>query len=975
MPARPAAPTEAKAAAGYQEAQRRIAQAARVGTTDLHLSSLGLTSLPPEIGQLANLTLLYLNNNQLTSLPPEIGRLPNLTELNVSDNRLKRVPPEIEQLAQLTDFYLACNQLTSVPPEIGHLTQLTCFGLGSNQLTCVPPGIGQLVQLSKLWLDNNQLTSLPPEIGQLTQLITLDLEYNQLTSVPREIGQLSHLYELNLSRNQLTSLPESLRRLPQLRILRLHDNPKLEIPASVLSHGPGYWGGDRYLPPDPRTILDYYFRMHAEAERRTLSEAKLILVGRGDVGKTSLVRRLVDNTFSRQEGTTHGIRIQRWPVTVGQERDEILLHVWDFGGQEIMHATHQFFLTDRSLYLLVLDGRAGQQEAEADYWLRLISGFAPASPVLVVLNKIKQDHFTLNRAALQQKFPQVVGFIETDCDNPGPDGKTGKNGYGIDALKKEIARHVDTLPDVRMPFPTSWFAIKERLSKPKQQRQNFLTIDEYRALCVELGETNEESQQNLSAILHCLGIALNFSDDDRLHDKHVLNPHWLTTGIYTLLNSKRLAARKGEMRQTDLATELDETQYPKEMHSFLINLMEKFELCFSFEETPHAAGTKPSAAKYLIPELLDTQQPEAAAEFDPEQCLNFHYLYPVLPPGLLPRFIVRTHVLSEKDRWKTGVILFFEGNTALVKADPQEKTIRILINGPPAGRRRMLAMIRQDFDGIHRDIPNLKPDELVSFPSHPQLTVSFAKLEVLFDKNPDRQIDDVVDGEVVTATVRELLEGVEFGPLPEAGSRTQARRAGGKGSKRVFDGGLLDGGHDDEPLRLFFSYSHADAKQRLRLAKHLAPLERTGLIRTWYDNEILPGAQFNQVIADKLAEADIIVLLISANFTASDYCSEIELPLAMTRHEKGEACVLPILISDVNGWKKLPAGKPATDKPPVGELRLGDLNVLPTSLKAISNWRPNDTGWTDAARGVERAAEDIKKKRPPRPPHRGALPD
>jgi internalin A len=87
------------------------------------------------------------------------------------------------------------------------------------------------------------------------------------------------------------------------------------------------------------------------------------------------------------------------------------MHVWDFGGQEIMHATHQLFLTDRSLYLVVLDGRAGHQEAEADYWLRLIASLAPKSPVLVVLNKIKKDHFALNRSALQQKYPQVVDFV------------------------------------------------------------------------------------------------------------------------------------------------------------------------------------------------------------------------------------------------------------------------------------------------------------------------------------------------------------------------------------------------------------------------------------------------------------------------------------------------------------------------------------------------------------------------------------
>ena len=69
--------------------------------------------------------------------------------------------------------------------------------------------------------------------------------------------------------------------------------------------------------------------------------------------------------------------------------EHVRLNIWDFGGQEIMHATHQFFLTQRSLYLLVLNGREGGEDADADYWLRLIDSFGAESPVIVVLNKIK----------------------------------------------------------------------------------------------------------------------------------------------------------------------------------------------------------------------------------------------------------------------------------------------------------------------------------------------------------------------------------------------------------------------------------------------------------------------------------------------------------------------------------------------------------------------------------------------------------
>jgi internalin A len=307
----------------------------------------------------------------------------------------------------------------------------------------------------------------------------------------------------------------------------------------------------------------------------------------------------------------------------------------------------------------------------------------------------------------------------------------------------------------------------------------------------------------------------------------VLNPHWLTTGIYTLLNSKRLAARKGELTPADLAKELDAKKYPAAMHPFLINLMEKFELCFSFDEPlqPSAKMARRSpadvaspavwlAARYLIPELLDPEQPAIAAQdFDEAKCLNFPYRYPVLPPGLLPRFIVRTHVLSEEHRWKTGVILQFDGNTALVKADPQEKTIRILIYGPVEGRRRMLGVIRQDFDVIHRDVPHLKPEELVSFPTAPQITVSYVELEVLYADDPHTPIKRVVDGKVDTATVRELLEGVEFAPLDEA-LRSTPRKA--RRTRRMAD--EFEAERDPRPLRVFYSYSRVDANVEVVIA-------------------------------------------------------------------------------------------------------------------------------------------------------------
>lgn len=138
------------------------------------------------------------------------------------------------------------------------------------------------------------------------------------------------------------------------------------------------------------------------------------------------------------------------------------------------------------------------------------------------------------------------------------------------------------------------------------------------------------------------------------------------------------------------------------------------------------------------------------------------------------------------------------------------------------------------------------------------------------------------------------------------------------------------------------------------MSKSLSLLERQGLISTWYDNEILPGAEFDKEIADKLAEADIILLLISDDFMASDYCQNIELPAAMKRRAEAGVVVLPLIIRDTAGWQKCIVKW--DDK--VEGVALGKLNVLPSSGKPVHDWRPTDRGWANIAEGIERVVKE-----------------
>ena len=940
---------------GWEEAVRRIEEVAAKGRGRLDLSDLLIESLPAEIGNCSNLRVFEVFNNHLTTLPEEIGLCSKLHSLDIYNNNLRTLTAKIGNCLNLQQLDLRENLLTTLPKEIANCSNLESLDLRENQLTSLPQEIGDCSNLRELYLSHNKITSLPATLGQCTTLEVLYLGNNQLTTIPSEIGNCSNLQIIDLRNNNLTTLPEELRYASSLKVLFLHENPKLGIPESVLGLSPGEWDGrfGNSRLAKPTAILDYYFRTKYERGKRRLCEGKLILVGRGEVGKTSLVKRLVKNEFLKEEETTHGIRIEKLKLKYARKTDpEIVMNVWDFGGQEIMHATHQFFLTDRSLYLVVLDGRADQQEVEADYWLRLISGLAPESPVIVVLNKIKTNPFDLNRGAFQQKYPQVVGFYETDCWYPNKKNEVAKKGYGIKSLHQAILTEVNRnehLKDIRMPFPEGWFEVKETLSpvakalktKAKKKLKNFLTLNAYAEVCQKHGVVEESEQKNLSVILHTLGIALNYSDDPRLKDRHVLNPHWLTTGIYKLMTSKRLEEKKGELRPEDLVRELNQREYPKEMHRFLIHLMEKFELCFGFPEKDVSAGQGKKelglCQRYLIPQLLDQQQPKVAGEFDEERCLNFLYQYPVLPPGLLPRFIVRTYVLSDLDeqhRWRTGVILSFEGNRALVKGDPQTNTIRVLIDGPVEGRQKMLAVIRQDFDAIHRDLEKLKPKELVSFPKCSDVTVPYVELTSLLEMRGSNALvtRSTEDGELLSYSVKELLDGVDF------------QLAGYKSTKRK----KSVGGMTEEPVRLFYSYSRADMAMQLKLKKHLSPLERIGLVKGWWDQLIPPGEEWEKEIRQKLEESDIVLLLVSANFLDSEYCRK---EMVWAREMDKE--ILPVILRSVTAW----------EKQVLGDIKLGDLNARPKSGKAIVRWGVRDDAYADVAKGVEEMALGLRGKR------------
>ena len=712
----------------------------------LAASSNQLTSLPPEIIQLHNLTQLDVSYNQLALLFPEVTTLHNLIKLDVSNNQLASLPPEIAQLHNLTQLDVSSNQLTSLPPEITQLHNLTQLDVSSNQLTSLPPEITQLHNLTQLDASNNQLASLPLGITQLHNLIELDVSNNQLASLPSRIAQLHDLKRLDVSNNLLALLPSKIAQLNNLKRLDVSNNHLISLPQEItaldleikwrvnsffdqiiLGNNPFEVPPIEIIKEGKEAIINYFRSL--EGGKSAINELKIVLVGDGGSGKTSLMKRFFREPFNILEPQTHGIDIRLGRITDGS--NTVKLRFWDFGGQQIMHATHQFFLSKRSMYILVLDSRKDEQ---AEYWLKLIESFGGDSPILIAINKIDQNPSSdVNRRFLQGKYKGIRGFYRVSCQTD-----EGIEDF-LNALRKEILE----IEHLKIYWPENWFHVKEQLDNSDK---NYMDYDSYVDLCTTEGIISKSAQDTLVEFLNDLGIVIHFKEMS-LVDTYVLEPKWITEGVYKVINSEIVARKKGllQLQQLDLILKpKNETDYlyPRRQYHYIVNLMKKFELCYDIDSNA-----------ILVPDLLEIQEP--MFDFDYQNSLRFFVEYDFLPKSVMPRFIVKMHTnIKGELKWRTGVFLESKlfNSIAVVKADNDARKIYIFVNGKH--KRDYLAVILSCIDNINQSFEKLKAIEKVPMPDNPEISVSYKHLLILEQKGKQKYMPDGSDKEY---NVRDLL--------------------------------------------------------------------------------------------------------------------------------------------------------------------------------------------------------------------------
>jgi internalin A len=691
------------------------------------LSSCGLTSTPIGVNLLKSLTSLDLSFNEIRD-PNSILLPPHLEHLTLTGNPLNAVPLGIRDLRFLRNLEFSSAgtyssgydaKINPLRPSFpGSLTRVTGVAPESRLglVVALPTWLFDIRGLEWLDFTGQLISEIPETVGNLGDLRGLLFSANLLTRLPDSVVQLTSLEALSATGNRLATLPEGITVLRGLRHLGLNDND-LPIPPEVLSR-----------PDAPDEIWAYLDSIRDN--RRALNEAKLLVVGEGSVGKSSIIRRLTRGDFAPDERKTEGIDVTRWSVPANGA--DVTVNLWDFGGQEIMHATHQFFLTRRSVYLLVVDARQSEEQNRIEYWLKLIQGFSGGSPVILVGNKCENFDLDIDQTGLRAKYPDIVAIIQTSC----------ADNVGFQEVREVLQDTLGRMTHVRDLLPESFFMVKEHL---EQLDADYLPFATYEALCRERGVTTPAAQERLVEFLHDLGTVLCFRRDPRLRDTNILNPSWVTGGVYRLLNSLVAAQAKGLLTWHEIDTILDEERYVPEKRQYIVDMMKKFELCFESDDV------------FLIPDLLTKEEPFTGRWDD---TLDFTIQYGVLPSSIIGRLIVRLHhLISQGTVWRTGVVFVMDGNNrALVKADREEATLTIRVAGPAKGRRGLLWAIRAQLRKIESTIPGLKGQEQVPVPGHPKIWVPYGHLINLESAGVEKVIPQGLTSEF---PITLLLDGVE----------------------------------------------------------------------------------------------------------------------------------------------------------------------------------------------------------------------
>ncbi|XP_015482551.1 leucine-rich repeat serine/threonine-protein kinase 2 isoform X1 [Parus major] len=613
---------------------------------------------------LKDLKILNISKNSISSLAENVFMgCTKLEQLNARMNVLEKIP---DLSSSITSLKLSQNCFNNVPEAILLLPHLRSVDLSQNKIVNLPgPMHWKSLNLRELLFNHNQIDvlDLSEKACAWSRLEKLHLSHNKLKEIPPQIGFLENLTSLDVSHNpDLRFFPDEMGRLSKVWDLPLEG---LHLNLDFKHVGCKARDIIRFLQQRLKKAVPY-------------NRMKLMIVGNTGSGKTTLLQQLMKSkrTELGSPKATVGIDVKDWIIQgKGKMKKELILNVWDFGGQEEFYSTHPHFMTQRALYLAVYDLSKGQAEVDAmKPWLFNIKARASTSPVILVGTHLDVSDEMQRKACMskitrellnKRGFPAIQDYHFVNAT---------EESDSIVRLRKIIIKEslhfkIRDQPVVGQLIPDSYLELEKRiLLERKNVPGEFPVIDQKRLLeLVQEGQLQLDENELPHAIhfLNESGVLLHFQDPAlQLRDLYFVDPKWLCKIMAQILMVKVEGSSKypkGIVKRSDVEKFLlKKSKFPKIYMSQYFKLLEKFQIALPLGED-----------QLLIPSSLSDHRPV----IELPHCENSEiiirlYEMPYFPMGFWSRLINRLleispYMLSGRERalrpnrmyWRQGIYL------------------------------------------------------------------------------------------------------------------------------------------------------------------------------------------------------------------------------------------------------------------------------------------------------------------------------
>jgi internalin A len=691
---------------------------------------------------------LYISRTPAADLSP-LRNLTHLQKLLAWDTRVADLSP-LRGLTHLQQINVLRAPLDDLSP-LSDLINLQQLYISSAQVTDLSP-LSSLIKMQRLQVSDMPVSDLSP-LSDLVHLQSLDISYTQVSDLS-PLSELTNLEKIDISNTLVFDL-KPLIKLINNGLPVLWENSFFKDGHGIYAENCPLTNPSVEIVNQGNAAIRNYFHEKDTQGTDHLYEAKMLIIGEGGAGKTSLLRRLyqTEKTLPDEQETTKGIDICRheFKLTNGHN---FRLNVWDFGGQEVYHATHQFFLTKRSLYVMLDDTRKDDKtvhDPRFKYWLEVADLLGEHSPVLIFQNEKGGRSKTIDESGIKAKFNNVKDVYRGNLEHAG----------AADSLGKAIELHVQALPHIGEELPAKWIAIRADIEQ-QATYEPFISQQDYFDIYQNHLPFDRDKALHLSRYLHDLGVFLHFQDEPLLARTVILQNTWATEAVFKMLDDEIVKGKRGHFDSADCQRVWRESTYA-DMHPELLALMQKFELCYRLPDT--------NADNWLAPQLLPPSKPTELADWRQVDDLTLRYRYEFLPKGIISRLIVRMHrfVIHPDLSWVNGA-LFERGDTEVL-AEVTDKGNEIVLHARGAERKELLSVISGDLDSLNDHFHGLK--NLVSkwvpcMCSRCRLLTEqeFFEQKRLLQRKKDGKLKIECPTSYEDVDVLELLDGIRVNQLP-----------------------------------------------------------------------------------------------------------------------------------------------------------------------------------------------------------------